>query len=95
MADENTTTQDRDRDRARARRDNAEEPTSPQVQAEKSLTESDEPFVVRTISEEEFGSERPDGPPRVNGTDGEDVEAANGLPYRGVSEDWVRLTPKD
>lgn len=65
------------------------------AQAEKSLLDNSEPVIVRTVAGDQEGSESTESALIVNADEGDVLLAANGLPYEGVSADWVHLEPKD
>ncbi len=74
--------------------------TAPSTQTQKAEATSlgaDEPVIVKTVLagvNEDTDEARPQT--IVNANDGEELEApGNGLPYEGVSENWVQLKPED
>lgn len=69
-----------------------EAPVTQAAQAEASLSDAK---VIKTVHETVSGGPDAVQPLKVNATDGDVVEAANGLPYAGVSADWVKLPTKD
>ena len=80
---------------ARKETDVQDENLSQSAEAEKSLLDNKEPVVVRTVEDTEGSDAKAEGQQEVNSNEGEVIIASNGLPYEGVSADWVRLEPKD
>lgn len=73
-----------------------EGPLSQQAQAEQSLTDEDKPVIIKTVlSDLNTDHDKATSATIVNAWDGEEVEAENGLPYEGVSANWVKLQTKD
>lgn len=72
------------------------EPRSARAEGEHSLLDTDEPVVVKVTEDNVEGGEAAEsGAIESNPNDGEEIIAENGLPYVGVSADWVKLPTKD